>query len=114
MVCPFSQHHKNMVIRLPHFLLRCTNVAESSSCAGCENTPECILIPESECQPGYWPNEDNIIDGDWIVSRSTHYGGTSGGACGYGNIPNCYVLNGTIDPNRNIKDNECSGVPLGM
>ena len=49
---------------------------------------------------------DTLIDGDWIVSRSTHYGGTSGGACGYGNIPNCYIVNGSsVAPSKEYKNN---------
>jgi len=57
-------------------------------------------IPESECLAGTWPDADKDINGGWLPSRSTHYGGTSGGACGFGNTPNCW------NPG-----NPCPGVP---
>ena len=68
----------------------CKSVPESSSCGdGCPEG-DCVVIPDSICGPGNWSWANDDIEGDWVVSRSTHYGGTSGGACAYGNIPNCY------------------------
>ena len=33
----------------------CTTIPESSSCDGCDAS-DCVTIPQSECDPGYWPN----------------------------------------------------------
>eukprot|EP01084_Bolivina_argentea_P309999 536284_1 len=76
----------------------CKTVPDSSSCGNACSEEDCVIIPDSICGPGNWSWANNDINGDWVVSRSTHYGGTSGGACAYGNIPNCYGDNcqGTV------------------
>ena len=49
----------------------------------------CDDFPESDCLPGSWPQSDKNIGKAWVPGRHTHYGSTSGGACGYGDIVNC-------------------------
>ena len=84
----------------------CKNIDESSSCSGCEGTSNCVPIPESECQRGNWSKSYDLELDEWYPSRSTHYGGTSGGACGYGNVPNCYSGSNSSSPGEG-----CDGVP---
>jgi len=66
-------------------------------------------IPDYVCENGYWPNADSEIDGDWIVSRSTHYGSTAGGACGYDNVPNCYYPGASCDIPMEIQTTPYAG-----
>lgn len=83
----------------------CRNVAESATCSGCNGTSNCVSIPLSECQAGYWPDSNSQTgDKNWIYSRSTHYGGTPAGACGYANVPNCYADSTTMS--KGIKNNK--------
>ena len=86
----------------------CDNIPESSSCSGCENTANCHPIPNSECERGNWSKSYDLEEDVWYPSRSTHYGGTSGGACGYGNVPNCYS-----GSNSTLKEG-CDGVPADI
>eukprot|EP00486_Rosalina_sp_Unknown_P008933 CAMPEP_0201589316 /NCGR_PEP_ID=MMETSP0190_2-20130828/165199_1 /ASSEMBLY_ACC=CAM_ASM_000263 /TAXON_ID=37353 /ORGANISM="Rosalina sp." /LENGTH=127 /DNA_ID=CAMNT_0048043209 /DNA_START=31 /DNA_END=415 /DNA_ORIENTATION=+ len=52
-------------------------------------------IPDFVCEMGHWPDANSLVNGDWMVSRSTHYGSTAGGACGYENVPNCWSPGGS-------------------
>eukprot|EP00727_Mastigamoeba_balamuthi_P009840 m51a1_g5479 hypothetical protein (744) ;mRNA; r:297564-300698 len=56
-------------------------------------------FPFSICEPGKWPCADVEMGGEWWPSRSTHYGSTSGGACGMDDFPNC------------LSNSSCDGAP---
>lgn len=46
-------------------------------------------FPQAACEPGDFPESDYMIaEGEWLPMRSTHYGGTDAGACGYYRYPN--------------------------
>ncbi|KAH8673502.1 swollenin like protein [Xylariales sp. PMI_506] len=67
--------------------LYCSNQNESSSCdSTCTGT--CVTPPSEDCKSGdiYTAVESTKVstNEDWHFSRSTHFGLTSGGACGFG------------------------------
>ncbi|PSR92270.1 expansin module family protein [Coniella lustricola] len=65
--------------------LYCSNQNESSSCdSTC--TGECITPPSEDCMSGTMWGETFHVNSseEWHYSRSTHFGETSGGACGFG------------------------------
>eukprot|EP00727_Mastigamoeba_balamuthi_P013006 m51a1_g8328 hypothetical protein (426) ;mRNA; f:159329-160754 len=58
----------------------------------------------SACLAGSWQCADSEIDGDFWPSRSTHYGRTEAGACGFSIAPNC----------RSASDTGCQDVPADI
>jgi hypothetical protein len=81
----------------------CASDLESDSCDQCADGDDCQRVDNKECRAGQWPDADNSIDdGKWLPSRSTHYGLTSAGACGFGVAPNCWSGNA---------DGACDRVP---
>lgn len=65
----------------------CADDDRSESCGGCggNDAPECVKVSSKGCISGEWPEVHAVSDDEpWHYSRSTHYGLTSGGACGFG------------------------------
>ncbi|ORY01827.1 putative swollenin [Clohesyomyces aquaticus] len=63
----------------------CSNDMRSEGCGnGCSG--KCTTPPSEMCKSGtMWPEVHSVGSGEkWHYSRSTHYGITSAGACGYG------------------------------
>jgi hypothetical protein len=65
----------------------CSNDDRSEGCGSCggEASPQCVTIDAKACKSGEWPEVHSVSEVEpWHDSRSTHYGLTSGGACGFG------------------------------
>ena len=65
----------------------CADDDRSESCDACggNDSPNCVTVDSKGCISGEWPEVHAVSDDEpWHYSRSTHYGLTSGGACGFG------------------------------
>ncbi|KAH8812782.1 swollenin [Xylogone sp. PMI_703] len=65
----------------------CENVLTSEDCDyPASQCGSCISPPSADCKSGTMYNETTSVgdNEDWHYSRSTHFGLTSGGACGFG------------------------------
>ncbi len=63
----------------------CADDPKSESCGKCEGTDQCVAVSSKGCISGEWPEVHCVGDDEpWHYSRSTHYGITNGGACGFG------------------------------
>ncbi len=63
----------------------CASVPTSESCDACEGTSDCVAVSSKGCISGKWPEGRCVTDDEpWHYSRSTHYGLTTSGACGFG------------------------------
>ncbi|KAH6989761.1 Non-catalytic module family expansin [Ilyonectria sp. MPI-CAGE-AT-0026] len=63
----------------------CSNQNTSESCSS-SCTGSCVTPPSADCKSGAMFNEVHHVTNNeaWHYSRSTHFGLTSGGACGFG------------------------------
>ncbi len=81
----------------------CVNDNRSEGCGSCggDTSPQCVTVNEKACKSGEWPEVHSVSDSEpWHFSRSTHFGLTSGGACGfglYGLCTNQYQFNSACD-----------------
>ncbi|PMD22769.1 hypothetical protein NA56DRAFT_74224 [Hyaloscypha hepaticicola] len=66
----------------------CNDILTSESCSGytAAECGSCISPPSADCKSGTMYNETLSVSNSeiWHYSRSTHFGLTSGGACGFG------------------------------
>ncbi len=65
----------------------CSNDNKSESCSGCggPGATECQVVNSKGCTSGQWPEVHSVgSDEPWHYSRSTHFGLTDSGACGFG------------------------------
>jgi hypothetical protein len=65
----------------------CAGDDRSEGCASCggESSPSCVTVNAKGCKSGEWPEVHGVTaDEPWHFSRSTHFGLTPGGACGFG------------------------------
>jgi hypothetical protein len=65
----------------------CADDSRSEGCGGCggDASPLCVTVNAKACKSGEWPEVHSVSDAEpWHFSRSTHYGLTQGGACGFG------------------------------
>ncbi|KAJ1550926.1 hypothetical protein HK096_004200 [Nowakowskiella sp. JEL0078] len=66
----------------------CSNLSSSEDCSGCGGigATNCVSPPSKMCKSGTMYPEVHAITGSetFHYSRSTHFGLTSGGACGFG------------------------------
>jgi hypothetical protein len=79
----------------------CRNDPRSESCAGCggDGSPECVTVNAKACSSGEWPEVHAVGASEpWHFSRSTHFGLTSGGACGFGLYGLCTTAFRFTDP----------------
>jgi len=53
-------------------------------CGGVAGKNGCVSVDPSLCKSGIWPEVHDARDQPWKYSRSTHFGLTYGGACGFG------------------------------
>jgi len=53
-------------------------------CGGVAGKNGCVTVDSSLCKSGVWPEVHDASDQPWKYSRSTHFGLTYGGACGFG------------------------------
>jgi len=53
-------------------------------CGGVARKNGCVSVDPSLCKSGVWPEVHDARDQPWKYSRSTHFGLTYGGACGFG------------------------------
>jgi hypothetical protein len=81
----------------------CANDNRSEGCGSCggDASPLCVIVDERACKSGEWPEVHSVsVAEPWHYSRSTHFGLTSGGACGfglYGLCTNQYRFNDACD-----------------
>ena len=64
----------------------CADDNRSEGCGSCggDASPLCVILNGKACKSGEWPEVHAVgADEPWHFSRSTHYGLTSGGACGF-------------------------------
>jgi hypothetical protein len=65
----------------------CAGDDRSEGCASCggESSPSCVTVNAKACKSGEWSEVHGVsADEPWHFSRSTHFGLTPGGACGFG------------------------------
>jgi expansin (peptidoglycan-binding protein) len=65
----------------------CSNDPRSENCDGCGGSGSslCTKVSSKACMSGVWPEVHSLATADpWHFSRSTHYGNTQAGACGFG------------------------------
>jgi len=65
----------------------CSNDDKSDSCNSCggPGAAQCEVVNAKACESGLWPEVHSVSDDEpWHYSRSTTYGLTSRGACGFG------------------------------
>jgi chitodextrinase len=65
----------------------CSNNDRSEDCASCggNTSPTCVKVNGKAGMSGEWPEVHSVGTNEpWKFSRSTHFGLTSGGACGFG------------------------------
>jgi hypothetical protein len=63
----------------------CNTDTTSEDCSKCSGTAQCVAINSKGCVSGQWPEVRCVTDNEtWHYSRSTHYGLTKDGACGFG------------------------------
>jgi hypothetical protein len=53
-------------------------------CGGVAGEGSCVSVDPALCKSGIWPEVHSSTDQPWKYSRSTHFGLTYGGACGFG------------------------------
>jgi len=53
-------------------------------CGGVAGENGCVSVDPALCKSGIWPEVHDASDQPWKYSRSTHFGLTYGGACGFG------------------------------
>lgn len=53
-------------------------------CGGVAGSDGCVSVDTSKCKSGTWDEVHDATDQPWKFSRSTHFGLTYGGACGFG------------------------------
>jgi len=53
-------------------------------CGGVAGKNGCVAVDTSLCKSGIWEEVHDASDQPWKYSRSTHFGLTYGGACGFG------------------------------
>jgi hypothetical protein len=81
----------------------CANDNRSEGCGSCggDASPLCVIVSGKACKSGEWPEVHSVSAGEpWHYSRSTHFGLTSGGACGFGLYGLCtsqYKFNDACD-----------------
>jgi hypothetical protein len=87
----------------------CIDDPMSESCAKCggPGSPLCQVISGKACQSGKWPEMHEVsLEEPWHYSRSTHFGLTSAGACGFGLYGLCTTQFNFTDPTLAAK---CKG-----
>jgi hypothetical protein len=93
----------------------CVNDDRSENCDGCggNDSPECVTVGSKGCMSGEWPEVFSVSDDEpWHYSRSTHFGLTSGGACGFGLYGLCTTRQDFIDANLGSQcDAFCKAYP---
>lgn len=65
----------------------CSDDPRSENCNNCggPGSPRCVTVDSKACVSGSWPEVHSLAAADpWHDSRSTHYGVTYAGACGFG------------------------------
>jgi len=53
-------------------------------CGGVAGKNGCVTVDTQLCKSGLWEEVHSSVDQPWKYSRSTHFGLTYGGACGFG------------------------------
>jgi chitodextrinase len=65
----------------------CSNDDRSEDCSKCggNSSAQCVKVSSKAGKSGEWPEVHSVSSNEpWHFSRSTHFGLTSGGACGFG------------------------------
>jgi len=91
----------------------CKGQDNSEDCSGCGGMggSSCVRIDNEYCKAGDWKSA-NL--GAWFPSRSTHYGFTSAGACGFGLAPNCYLGSSQFPDCASVPEALKTNVMAGM
>lgn len=93
----------------------CADDDRSESCGGCggNDSSECVVVDSKGCMSGEWPEVFSVSDDEpWHYSRSTHFGLTSGGACGFGLYGLCTTRQDFTDANLGSQcDAFCKAYP---
>ena len=78
----------------------CSDDDRSEDCAKCgKSSSKCVKVSSKAGKSGEWPEVHSVSDNEpWHYSRSTHFGLTSGGACGFGYYGLCNNKTNWTDP----------------
>lgn len=93
----------------------CANDPRSEDCSSCggPTSPNCVKVSGKAGMSGEWPEVRAVGTNEpWHFSRSTHFGLTSGGACGFGLYGLCSNKMVFTDPQLAAKcDAFCKAYP---
>lgn len=93
----------------------CIDDPFSEDCSRCggPGSPLCMVISSKACKSGAWPEVHEVSAAEpWHYSRSTHFGLTSAGACGFGLYGLCTTQFNFIDGTLAAKCADfCSAYP---
>ncbi|KAI5465248.1 expansin module family protein [Mariannaea sp. PMI_226] len=86
----------------------CSNQNTSESCSS-SCTGSCVTPPSADCKSGTMYSEVHHVSSNenWHYSRSTHFGLTSGGACGFGMYGLCTKGSSTASWTDPMLGNTC-------
>ncbi|KAI8803565.1 expansin-like protein [Cladochytrium replicatum] len=90
----------------------CKNDLQSENCLGC-GSADCVSTPSSVCKSGtMFPEVKSLTDNEaWHFSRSTHFGLTNGGACGFGMYGLCSTATDAKSQLGTMCDAFCKSYP---
>ena len=95
----------------------CDNLKGSEGCDGCGGlgSEHCVVDDSSCCKSGVMddvhPGDFGVMPEDWRYSRSTHFGITIGGACGFGPYQACGTNLGYTGDTKALCDAFCKNYP---
>jgi chitodextrinase len=79
----------------------CSDNLQSEDCSGCggPGSAKCQKVSSKAGMSGVWPEVHSVSTSEpWHFSRSTHFGLTNGGACGFGYYGLCNNKTNWTDP----------------
>ena len=91
----------------------CDNERGSIGCGNCggHGSEHCKIMDSFACRSGDWGNDFSEIPNEFHYSRSTHFGLTFGGACGFGLYQACHSDIKYDDETNALCDAFCKAYP---